>query len=265
MKTKSYHSEYLEQLFRKQKVTTLSEMKAFLGTEVDMTVFRKLKELEYFSSYSHRGKYYVLENFIRFNSLGLWSYDNIRFSKYKTLASTTEAFITNSDSGYYMNELDNILHVSTKKTLLQLSQKGKIVRNRITGFYLYCSSDPFKRKQQIAKREIENIEAMLGYGINVPQISKDELKSAIVLFFSLLNEKERRIYAGLESLRLGYGGDKKIAMTLGISAHTAAKGREQLLQGEIEPERIRSVGNGRKKILKKNTDSYKRNRKANEI
>ena len=33
----------------------------------------------------------------------------------------------------------------------------------------------------------------------------DELKAAIVLFSSMLDERQRRLYAGLESLKLGYG------------------------------------------------------------
>ena len=32
-----------------------------LGTEADITVFRKLKELSYHASYSHRGSFYTLK------------------------------------------------------------------------------------------------------------------------------------------------------------------------------------------------------------
>ena len=252
MRTKYYHSEDLEQLFKRQKVATLSEMKVFIGTEVDMTIFRKLKELGYRSSYSHSGRYYTLNDCIRFNELGLWPSNNIWFSKFNTLSSTAESFVTNSDSGYFTRELDNILHVSTKKTLLRLWQNRRIERRRVSGRYLYCSSEAFKRKQQVATREVDDIEEILGYGNKARQVSIEELKASIILFYSLLNEKERRIYAGLESLKLGYGGDIKIAKALGISKHTVAKGREQLLQGELESERIRSVGGGRKKFEKKN-------------
>ena len=33
---------------------------------------------------------------------------------------------------------------------------------------------------------------------------------------SLLDEKQRRLYAGPESLKLGYGGDRKVAEFLGM-------------------------------------------------
>ena len=50
----------LRQLFRVHSILTLDELKSALGTQVAMTVFRKLRPLAYLSSYSHRGKYYTL-------------------------------------------------------------------------------------------------------------------------------------------------------------------------------------------------------------
>jgi hypothetical protein len=79
----------------------------------------------------------------------------------------------------------------------------------------------------------------------------DELRARMILYYSLLNEKQRRLYAGLESLKLGYGGDRKVAEFLGIDAHTVARGREQLLASDFEPARIRKAGAGRKAVEKK--------------
>jgi hypothetical protein len=39
----------------------------------------------------------------------------------------------------------------------------------------------------------------------------DVVKAGLVLFYSVLDEKQRRLCAGLESLRRGRGGDRKIA------------------------------------------------------
>ncbi len=39
-----------------------------LGTQVDMTVFRKLTPLGYLTSYSHRGGYYTLKSIPRFDA-----------------------------------------------------------------------------------------------------------------------------------------------------------------------------------------------------
>ena len=57
----------------------------------------------------------------------------------------------------------------------------------------------------------------------------DELKPAIVLFYSLLDEPELRLYAVLEAMRLGHGGDAQVAELLGIDPGTVARGRRELL------------------------------------
>jgi len=57
------------------------------------------------------------------------------------------------------------------------------------------------------------------------QVSPDELKAAIILFHGLLDEQQRRLFAGLESIRLGQGGDTLLGDFLGLDAHTVARGR----------------------------------------
>jgi hypothetical protein len=73
----------------------------------------------------------------------------------------------------------------------------------------------------------------------------------MVLFYGLLDEKQRRLCAGLESAKLGYGGDAKVAGFFGIDPHTVARGRQQLLEQDFEVERIRRSGGGRKAVEKK--------------
>jgi hypothetical protein len=83
----------------------------------------------------------------------------------------------------------------------------------------------------------------------------DEMRAAIVLFFSLLDEKQRRLYAGLESLKTGRGGDAQIADLLGLQIGTVARGRQDLLQQDVEVERVRRAGGGRKALEKKRRKS----------
>ena len=77
------------------------------------------------------------------------------------------------------------------------------------------------------------------------------MKASIVLFFSLLDEKQRRLYAGLESLKIGHGGDRAIAELLGLGVGTVARGRSELLDRDVELERVRRTGAGRKAVEKK--------------
>jgi hypothetical protein len=67
----------------------------------------------------------------------------------------------------------------------------------------------------------------------------------------LLDEKQRRLYAGVEALKYGVGGDKWIAGLLGMHLQTVARGRRELLAGDIEVGRTRKVGGGRKRVEKK--------------
>ena len=73
--------------------------------------------------------------------------------------------------------------------------------------------------------------------------------------FCFLDEKQRRLYAGLESIKQGHGGDKKIARLFGLDVHTVAKGRKELWSSEIEHAKVRRAGGGRKSLEKKRLKS----------
>ena len=227
----------------------MPQLKQLLGTEADITVFRKLKELSYRSSYSHRGAFYTLDEIAAFDERGLWSFNSVWFSRHGTLVATAEECVTQSEAGYFASELEDILHVPVKEPLLQLLAQGRIARQSVSGVYLYCASDPRARQQQLRARQSLSEEAAAApAGIPTGNVS-DELRAAIVLFASLLDEQQRRLYAGLESLQLG--GDRRIAELLGLDPHTVAKGRRQLLSQDVEPGRVRAAGGGRKPVEKK--------------
>ena len=46
----------LRGLFAKRLIATMDMLKKTVGTVADLTVFRKLRELDYCTSYSHRGR-----------------------------------------------------------------------------------------------------------------------------------------------------------------------------------------------------------------
>jgi len=71
--------------------------------------------------------------------------------------------------------------------------------------------------------------------------------------FSQLSEKDRRLYAGIESQKLQRGGQAYIAELLGCTAKTIRRGEKELEDTKLLPEkeRIRHKGGGRKRILEK--------------
>ena len=113
-------------LFHEHTIATMPELKRALGSNVDMTVFRKLAELGYHSSYTHRGKYYTLAELVSFDGLGLWSYQGIRFSRWGSLVTTVKTLVTRAEAGYADDELRAVLHAEVKQPLTQLQRRGLI-------------------------------------------------------------------------------------------------------------------------------------------
>ena len=262
MRPERYPALDLRKLLKTRKIATMEELKDALQTPVDMTVFRKLKQLAYRTSYSHGGSYYTLEEIADFDERGLWSHRGVHFSAHGNLLATLEAFVEDSDTGCFVSELENVVHVGVKEALLKLVRRRRIARQEITGLFLYCSRHPTRRKQQIVTRKAREAEPGLAGGVALGRVVPDEIKAAIILFFSLLDEQQRRLYAGLESLKYGHGGDSKIAELLGLDVGTVGKGRRQLAEEDIEIDRVRKTGGGRKAVKKKRRKSSRRSKRS---
>ena len=242
--------------FRDQRVMTLPALLAVVGTTAPMTVFRKLKSLGSITSYSHRGRYYSLAALAQFDDHGLWSVDGVWFSREGTLVRTIEAWVTRAAEGYSADELRAALHVEVKDPLRQLVEAKRLTRQVVAGRYVYTASAPDRHRQQLAhRRQRAAVPAFLPERPTTVTVKNaHEVKAAIVLFYSLLDERQRRLYAGLESLKHGHGGDRQLADWLGLDPHTVAKGRRELLRREPalpSGSRIRRPGGGRKPVEKK--------------
>jgi hypothetical protein len=245
-----FRSDELRSLLLRSKTATLDQLKQALGTAVDVTVFRKLKPLDYLTSYSHRGRYYTLREIARFDDKGLWSRADVWFSQYGTLLATAESFVNRSPRGYFADELARALHVEVQDALHQLTQQRRITRQVISGLYLYTARErAIQQGQLLTRRKVEAVPTVVD--VSVLEVSEEELKASILLFFSLLDEQQRRLYAGLESLELGRGGDRSLADFLQLDPHTVARGRQQLLAQDVEVDRARKAGGGRKRVEKK--------------
>src|ERR1022692_3179817 len=250
MRPVSFHTDELRALLLRNHTAPLGEMKHALGTPVDVTVFRKLQPLDYLTSYSHRGRYYTLREIARFDDQGLWSQADVWFSRSGTLLATAEVFVNRSPRGFFADELARALHVEVQDALHQLTQQSRVTREMVSGLYLYTAADrDIQRGQVLTRRTVEAVPTVPD--ASVLAVSEDELKASILLFYSLLDEQQRRLYAGLESLKLGRGGDHQLADFLALDPHTVARGRQQLLAQDVEVARPRRAGGGQKPVEKK--------------
>ena len=209
MRPSLFSSHILVDLLRARVVATIDDLKKALGTQVDMTVFRKLREIPYLTSYSHRGRFYTLTESARFDELGLWTHQDAHFSKFGSLVDTAERFVLRSERGYFAPELSDVLAVEAKDALLHLVESRRLSREVMAHLYLYCAPDKKTRKAQVAARTAADLDSPFGPASHRAVLVAEEVNAAIVLFLKTLNEKQRRLYAGLESLRLGRGGDQR--------------------------------------------------------
>jgi hypothetical protein len=238
--------EPLLALFHRLRAATMPEMKAALGTEADLTVFRKLAAVSYQTSYSHRGGFYTLKSIPRFDKHGLWSCRGARFSRHGTLLDTATALVEAAPTGYLAAELEEVLSVPVKDALRQLVQGGRLHRQEFEGRWLYLAAERSHRQEQWANRQ--SVQPSL-------DPYEEEFRAARALLFSLLDEQQRRLFAGLESFKHGHGGDRELAEALGLDEKTVARGRRELLAGEVDPTRVRSCGGGRPRVEKKRQTS----------
>ena len=255
MRAETFVAATLARLLQRRTIATMDELKAALGSSVDMTVFRKLRELSYLASYSHRGQYYALEETAQFDERGLWAYRGVRFSRFGSLVDTLEVFVARAPRGYLASELASELGVEVKQPLLGLTRAGRLVREDVAGRYLYCSADRGRRREQVRTRQHPAAETSAFAPRREPHAESHEAKAAVVLFMSLLDEQQRRLFAGLEALRLGRGGDRAVAAATGLDPHTIAKGRQALLAHDVRVDRRRRPGAGRPPVEKQHPRS----------
>jgi hypothetical protein len=255
MRTQQYLHNKLGAYLKRYKIATLNQLQSALGNPNQRTVFRKLKSLDYLSSYSHRGMYYTLQSIAKFNAEGLWSHQTVWFSKFGSLLDTAKAFVERSEAGYSAAELSEALHVETKHCLLKLIRAGQVQREKIQGCYIYFCSESKKYGYQYKARVQRKHKSLASMLVANPDLAQDEAKAVVLLFLSTLNEQQRRLYAGLESLKLGYGGDSYIADLFGMDPHTVARGRLDLEKGNWDTSRLRAQGGGRSSVEKKRLKS----------
>jgi len=144
----------LKRLFRRFPAADLETLCRTLDTKSRMSIFRRLKDLGYFSSYTHAGSFYTLSHIPQFDDYGLWMHQGIGFSKEGTLKATILKLVETAPSGFTHTELKHLLRVKVHNTLLGLVHEDHIRREHIEQAYLYMSTKPGEAAEQISRRRI---------------------------------------------------------------------------------------------------------------
>ena len=189
MRPTQFSADTVVALLRKQTVASLTDVMAAFGPRVSRrTAFRKLKDLHARTSYSHRGGYYTLDELADFDEHGLWTFAGVRFSRAGTLVATAEAFVNHAEAGHFVDELDNLLGVGTQDALRKLVGDGRLTRHKLAGHFLYCATDHAHQTHQLRARRLLMATPGLGRPLPDADLMPEELRAAIVLFASLLDE-----------------------------------------------------------------------------
>lgn len=140
----------LGELFESRKCWMLAELAEALGYSA-ISVRRFLKQVGYFRSYNHNGKWYTLGWAPVFNRDGLWHYEGIGFSRRGSLTDTIVHLIAKSPAGLLAAELADKLHHPCDAVLTGLYKAGKLERVRVGRAFRYLSRDaPINRQQCLA-------------------------------------------------------------------------------------------------------------------
>jgi hypothetical protein len=79
-----------------------------------------------------------------------------------------------------------------------------------------------------------------------------ETEEKMKTMFEGLNEKDRRLYAGIEAEKLPHGGIRYLSKVLGCSDNTIQQGLKEISDPSLVPtKRLRREGGGRKKTVEK--------------
>lgn len=218
MRPKQYHKKTLIDLLFKKKIITMPKMINEIGCS-RFTLLRNLKAHKhgYITSYNFNAAYYTLTDIPEFDNYGLWTFQDVRFSKYGSLTNTITQLIAHSPKGLEIKEIEEILCVNVATIVTKLFKQGCINREKVGGIFVYfnrCSSEMEKqlKKRQEEKREKislllpepERIIAVLVDFIQHPKsqlfeiyhrlsttgikISQDEI-NAILLYYNLNKKK----------------------------------------------------------------------------
>ena len=196
MLDKKTTAKALSNLFHKNRVAALDDLFRALDTQCRMSVFRRLKDIGYRTSYTHCDRYYTLENIPKFDERGLWFFQDVGFSKSGTLKATIKTLVESGPAGFTHEELEGLLHIRVHSTLWELVRENAIGREDLEGIYLYVSTSPERAAEQLKRQK----DIRAGIVAPLPTAMVIEILAEALLVGRV------RISAGLVAARLGARG-----------------------------------------------------------
>ncbi len=167
-----------------RKAVTMVELVLHLRCS-PRTVQRRLAEWRAINSYNQNGRYYSLPDIPKFDSHGLWCYQEAFFSRFGNLPQTVVQLVRNSQVGLTAAELGELLGLRPSSFLWSFRDHPGLKREKHQRHYVYFSSEPGRCAEQRQRRamisttkrlpsEFEAV-AILVEKIKYPELSVEEL------------------------------------------------------------------------------------------
>jgi len=152
-------------LFDQKKCWTIEELTHPLNYST-ISIRRFLKDIGYYSSFTHNSMWYTLHSIPSFNKRGLWFYQDIGFSRHGNLKQTIFNFASKSPQGLTAKELFEILLIPCHPILNQMYKKNQIDRFNTQRGFVYLSIDDKKRQGQLHRLQSHLITAKQPESLN---------------------------------------------------------------------------------------------------
>src|SRR3990167_9827162 len=114
-----------------------------LATQLELstrTVHRALVKAGYLTSINQNASFVTLKRVPQFDHFGLWSFEQIHFSKYGNLRETLAKLIEQAPSGCTLRELEERVGTRAHSHLSQLIREGKVRRFQLGRIAIYVSA-----------------------------------------------------------------------------------------------------------------------------
>lgn len=145
-------------IFKKKKVLMIEELSGLLDSSL-ITARRRLKQWNAYTSYNHNGRYYVLPDVAKFDSHGLWRYQDILFSRHGNLKQTVVALVKDSPAGLTGSQIGKLVSLAPRSFLSHFRRESQLRREMIEGRFVYFASDKATRIQQKKFRQMSTNQA----------------------------------------------------------------------------------------------------------
>jgi hypothetical protein len=123
-----------------EKIITVLRLSELLQSSV-ITARRYLKSWKAYTSYNQKGLYHTLPSIPDFDENGLWSFENARFTRHRTLRNTIIHLLRHSKTGMDSEEIGQTVGLAPSSFMHHFRDIPGVKREKLAGRFVYFLDD----------------------------------------------------------------------------------------------------------------------------